>query len=273
VIAYLIMLHDRPQQALRLLRAIDAPEHIYVLHVDRRAPPEVAAAIDAGIRDRPNAVRLESGYCTYNGWGIMDAQLRGISRALEAPGWEFFVNLSAQDYPLRSQDEIASALRPHAGQSLLDMVDQREEWPGSLGRIERYYIEVRGRLAALPGVPRRYPPGVRPFAGGQWMILSREACEHLVSSDAQLARLRRFYRHTVLPDEGFIHTALANSPLRSKLVNGSRRYVEFVGDRPRTLTAADVERLATTGTLFARKFDAATEPAALDAADALIAGG
>ena len=104
------------------------------------------------------------------------------------------------------------------------------------------------------------------------MCLSREACKYLVSGDGSLVRLRRFYKHTVLPDEGFIHTALANSPLRSKLVEGSRRHVEFDGDRPRTLTARDVERLATTDVLFARKFDASSEPDALDAADALIAG-
>ena len=273
MIAYLIMLHDRPEQALRLLRAVVAPGHTYVLHVDRRAPAEVAAAIDAGIRELPTASRLPSMRGTYNGWGLVDIHLRGIRRALEAPGWEFFINLSAQDYPLRSQDAIMAALRPHLGASLLDLVDQREQWPGSLPRIERFYVDVRGRLVALPGVPRRYPRGVRPFAGGAWMSLSREACEYLVGPDRSLARLKRFYNHTVLPDEGFIHTALANSPLRSNLVEGSRRHVEFDGDRPRTLTARDVERLATTEVLFARKFDASTEPDALDAADALIANG
>jgi core-2/I-Branching enzyme len=273
VIAYLIMLHDRPEQALRLLRAIHSPEHAYIVHVDSRAAKEVSAAIDAGIGGLPNAQRLPSGRGTYNGWGLVDIHLRAIRGALETLGWEFFVNLSAQDYPLRSQDEIAAALRPHVGHSLLDFVDQRADWPGSLPRIERFYVDVRGRLAAVPGVPRRYPRGVRPFAGGAWMSLSREACSYLVSDDPQAARLKRFYRHTVLPDEGFIQTALANSPLRSKLVRRSRRHVEFDGNRPRTLTARDVERLAPTDVLFARKFDAATEPDALDAADALIAGG
>jgi hypothetical protein len=272
VIAYLIMLHDRPEQALRLLRAVYSPEHTHLLHVDSRAPREVAEAIDAGIRELPNAERLPSGRGTYNGWALVDIHLRGIRRALESPGWEFFINLSAQDYPLRSPVEIVTALRPHVGQSLLDIVDQGEEWPGSLARVERFHVDVRGRLVALPGVPRRYPRGVRPFAGGAWMSLSREACGYLVSADPQVARLKRFYKHTVLPDEGFIHTALANSDLRSKLVQGSRRHVEFDGDRPRILTAGDVARLRTTDILFARKFDAATHPEALDAADVLLAG-
>jgi hypothetical protein len=271
VIAYLIMLHDRPEQALRLLRAIYSPEHTYVVHVDRRAAEAVTRSIDAALDGLPNASRIASGRSTYYGWRMVDTQLRGMERALEAPGWEFFVNLSGQDYPLFSQEEIAAELSPHRGQSLLDMTDQRVDWPGSLPRIERFYVELLGRPVPVPGIRRRFPPGVRPVAGGQWMILSREACEYLVGQAPDVERLRRFYRHTGVPDEGFIHTALANSPLRSKLVSWSRRYVEFSDDRPRTLTADDVERLRAEGTLFARKFDADTEPAALDRADALMA--
>jgi hypothetical protein len=272
VIAYLIMIHDRAEQALRLLRAIYSPEHTYVLHVDRRASKDVLRAIDAALDDLPNAVRIRAGYGTYYGWGIVDVQLRGMSCALETRGWEFFVNLSGQDYPLRSQEEIAAELHPYIGKSLLDMTDQRADWPESLLRIERFHVDLLGRVVPVPGVPRRYPKGVRPMAGGQWMILAREACEYLVGPARDLARLKRFYRHTALPDESFIHTALANSPLSSKLVNGNRRYVEFDDGRPRTLSAADVERERANGMLFARKFDADTETGALDRADALIAG-
>lgn len=263
-LAYLIMLHDRPAQAMRLLRAIYRPEHRYLVHVDRRAGRRVTGPVDEAIAARPNVRRMRSRMCTYQGWGAVATQLAGIRDALEHD-WRYFINLSAQDYPLRSQEEIASELAACGGCSLLDVVDQARDWPDSLDRL-RPHIDFLGRLIRLPG-PRRSPPG-RPHAGGQWFILARDACEYLVSSHTQ--SLRRFYRFTAVPDESFIQTALVNSPLRASIVNGNRRFVEFDGDRPRVLTLGDVRRLQRSEALFARKFDLTLEVSALDYLDAEI---
>ncbi len=263
-LAYLIMLHDRPAQALRLLRAIYRPQHHYVIHVDRRAPRRIPATMDEAIGGLANVRRTPSRICTYAGWGMVATQLAAIRDALEI-NWDYFINLSAQDYPLRSQEEIASELAAYGGRSLLDFADQARDWPDSLVRL-RPHIDAFGRLVPLPG-PRRSPPA-RPYAGGHWAILAREACEYLVSSHTE--RLRRFYRFTAVPDEAFVQTALANSSLRPRIVNGSRRFVEFDGDRPRVLTLEDAQRLRRSEVLFARKFDLAVDASALDYLDAEI---
>ena len=54
-IAYLVMLHDRPEQAVRLLRILDRPQHTLLVHVDRRADTAVRRTMQRAVDALPNA--------------------------------------------------------------------------------------------------------------------------------------------------------------------------------------------------------------------------
>src|SRR4051812_33225110 len=94
------------------------------------------------------------------------------------------------------------------------------------------------------------------------MSLSREACVYLTRSRAA-QQLRRFYRHTFIPDESFFQTTLLNSPLQSTVINDNRRFIQWQPDVV-TYTLEHRDLLLNSDAWYARKFDDDIDTAILD---------
>ena len=81
----------------------------------------------------------------------------------------------------------------------------------------------------------------------------------------------RFFRHVDVPDECIFHTILVNSPLRESLVNDDLRYVDWTRTPlPAILGVQDLDALARSSKLFARKFDQRVDAEILDLIDARL---
>jgi hypothetical protein len=67
----------------------------------------------------------------------------------------------------------------------------------------------------------------------------------------------------------FFETILMNSPLKSRVVNDSKRYVDFTRKErhPKILTKDDLENMKKSGKFFARKFNLAVDKDILDIID------
>lgn len=99
-------------RAARLLAALYHPSNSYLLHLDREAPAEehrqlaelvggravYARAGNVWIVGRPNLV-------TYRGPTMLSTTLHAVAVLLRlGRRWDWFINLSASDYPLVTQD-------------------------------------------------------------------------------------------------------------------------------------------------------------------------
>jgi hypothetical protein len=119
------------------------------------------------------------------------------------------------------------------------------------------------------GVRVRRPPfgpGAVPYCGSQWTTLRRGCAETLLAVARAGGELTRHFTTTLCPDEAFAQTVLVNAP-GLRLRNDNLRFVDSAGTRdghPRTLGAADAERLRGSHCHFARKFDCAGDSAILD---------
>jgi hypothetical protein len=190
---------------------------------------------------------------------MVDAELRGIEELLKISlEWEFFINLSAQDFPLKSQTHIQDFLSRNRGNDFIRVANQSKVRPETLNRIQNYFIEFTHRILHTP-MKRRYLEGVTPYIGNQWMILSRKFCE-FVSYSPDVKRFKRFYRYTFIPDESFFQTVIMNTNYRGAIVNDDKRTIDWVPMgtiklRPRDFTSKDAEFLIASQGLFARKFD------------------
>ncbi|XP_072146780.1 beta-glucuronosyltransferase GlcAT14A isoform X2 [Setaria viridis] len=104
-------------RAARLLAALYHPANSYLLHLDREAPAEehrrlaelvsgrgvYATAGNVWIVGRPNLV-------TYRGPTMLTTTLHAVALLLRLRRrWDWFVNLSASDYPLVTQDDMMEA--------------------------------------------------------------------------------------------------------------------------------------------------------------------
>jgi len=173
--------------------------------------------------------------------------------------WKFFINLSAQDFPLKSQTYIHNFLNQHIGKDFLKVSNQTNVRPDTLHRIENYVTESGNEIITEPVVKRPFLRDVTPFIGNQWMILSRRFCEFL-SHSPEVERFKEFYKHTFIADEGFFQTVIMNTSYKSTIVNDDKRTIDWVPMgtiklRPRDFTIKDANFLMASPDLFARKFD------------------
>ena len=61
---------------------------------------------------------------------MVDAELRGMAELLKMnSSWKYFINLSGQDFPLKSQEQIARFLVTNHGKEFIKVADQRQVRP------------------------------------------------------------------------------------------------------------------------------------------------
>ena len=259
MVAYLILVHRYPSQFKRLFRAMYHPANYYLVHVDKRSGVGLQTEIQDFLSSFANASLLKSQNTLWGGYSLVDAELRGIEELLKIGSeWEFFINLSGQDFPLKSQTHIQEFLSRYRATDFIKVANQSKIRPETLSRIENYCIEFSKRILRTP-IKRPYLRGVTPYIGNQWMILSRELCEFVCYSP-EVERFKRFYRHTFISDEGFFQTVIMNTSYKATIVNDDKRTIVWVPIgtiklRPRDFTSKDAEFLIASQGLFARKFD------------------
>ena len=260
MIGYLILVHRYPEQFKRLFRAIHDPANRYVVHIDRNSGPALEQDIRDFLAPYPNAEVIESRRALWGGYSLIDAELRGMARLLEmSDDWEVFINLSGQDFPLKSQADIKAFLTLNRGKEFIRALDQRQIRPDTLARIQNVAFELRDRILRTV-VRRPFLRGVTPYIGTQWMMVSRRFCQ-FVCHDRKADRFKAFYRNTFIADEGFFQTVMKNTDQHGRMINDDMRMIDWIPDgdiklRPRTFTLADAPMLKASPDLFARKFDA-----------------
>jgi hypothetical protein len=248
-VCYLIMVHKDPDQIFALLERLYNEIDYFYVHVDAKHPRLKEAIKGSPLFSFEN-VRLESHTkCTWGGIGLVDVQLRAITDALQSSDqWTHFINLSGQDYPLKSADQIRNKL--DVGCSYLEAFPLRREWPRAMRRVKSLYFELPfGNRKIVPLLPFRFGTSRFDWFGGStWFTLSRKACEYSVFSD-NAHQLRRYLTYSKCSDEIFFHTLLCDKSYKGEVVKNNFRHIEWDGPlgfrspHPREYLPADLDEL------------------------------
>lgn len=96
---------------IRLLTAIYHPANCYLLHLDREAEPQEHHHLYQSISSHPTFAQIrnvwivqKSNLVTYRGPTMLTTTLHAMAILLRTCRWDWFINLSASDYPLITQD-------------------------------------------------------------------------------------------------------------------------------------------------------------------------
>ena len=120
-IAFSVMIYKDIEQFERLLRAIYRPQNYYCIHVDRKSPEIFHRAVKMISACFPN-VFLASTFVDVR-WGefsVLEADLicmRDLWRRYK--NWKYFINLTGQEFPLRTNNELVEILRSLNGESII----------------------------------------------------------------------------------------------------------------------------------------------------------
>jgi hypothetical protein len=288
-LAYLILAHKNARQTARLFHAVYRPEHIILLHFDRRSDASLHALGQTLASRYPNVVVLPSRSVLWGGYEMAAVQLEAMRLALQrSSDWHHFINLSGQDFPIKSANELETFLRENPTANYVSWFDPvfKPLWGNARDRLDHYYLEwpwlnrilwwpwIGRRLRQLfrwedhlPHIPfyRRAWPDFRYYGGSNHVVLSHAGCEYLTQAP-EARRITTWLKHSAHANEIIFQTVLLNSPLAATVVNTHLRLIEFLPNspNPRTFRLEDFETLIQSKKFFARKFDEAVDSAILD---------
>ncbi|KAF7836718.1 beta-glucuronosyltransferase GlcAT14A-like [Senna tora] len=256
----------------RTLFALYHPINHYVVHLDLESPQEERLELASRIQKEPvfNEVGnvfliAKANMVTYRGPTMIANTLHACAILLKRSNdWDWFINLSASDYPLVTQDDLLFAF------SSLDRNLNFIEHTSKLG----WKLEKRAKpLIVDPGLymstksdvfwvnPKRtLPTAFKLFTGSAWTVLSRGFVEYVVWGWDNLPRiLLMYYTNFVSSPEGYFQTLVCNVPeLAKNTVNHDLHYISWdypPKQHPHILNINDTDKMIASNAAFARKFN------------------
>ena len=121
-IAYSIVMYKDVEQFERLLRAIYRPQNLYCVHVDNKSDVRK-------IRDSVSAIAncFSNVFVAQNpinvGWchrTVLEADLVCIAELLKSRKWKYLINLTGQEWPLKTNWELVKILKVFNGSNNIE---------------------------------------------------------------------------------------------------------------------------------------------------------
>jgi hypothetical protein len=218
------MIHHKPDVFKEMFKKIYTRDQFYLIHIDRKAKAEFTEEIQLYLIHFPNVYILESMNIVAGGFSMIQAELNAMEYLLNVSNdWDYFINLSGEDSPLKSQNIIRKFLTVNNGRNYIFYYDQKFYRPDTLQRIQNHFTELTHKISSLI-YKRDFMKGVIPYIGGKWFIFTRETCVFL-TNNKRVMDFEDYYLHTLLPAESFFQTVLLNTLFNDIIVNDDKRVV------------------------------------------------
>ncbi|KAF5179391.1 Beta-glucuronosyltransferase glcat14a [Thalictrum thalictroides] len=259
------------EKILRLLKALYHPRNRYLLQLDATSSPQEKRKLALSVKShqvfgafRNVDVVGSSNPLDHKGSSVLASTLHAAALFLKiSRDWDWFIPLSASDYPIMTQDDLL-----HAFTSL----------PRDLNFIHYSNNNARNKATTInqvvvdPGLyaqknapilyaseTRTKPNTFRTFQGSAWTILTRKFMEYCIHGWDNLPRtLLLYFTNAVNPLEFYFHTVLCNSPqFLNTSVNINLRYlIQNTPPKvePHFFNLSHYKNLVESGTAFAGQF-------------------
>ncbi|GMG98613.1 hypothetical protein Nepgr_000453 [Nepenthes gracilis] len=276
------------QRMMRVLQAVYHPRNQYVLHMDLEAPPKerldltMSVKADLTFKELENVhVMAKSNLVTYKGSTMIACTLQAIAILLrESSNWDWFINLSASDYPLMPQDDLLHVFSNMSRE--LNFIEHTQMVAGwKLNQRARpivvdpgLYLSKKSDLAVTTQ-RRSLPTSFKLFTGSAWVILTRSFVEYCIWGWDNFPRtVLMYYTNFISSPESYFHTVICNTDeFRYTAIGHDLHYIAWDNpprQHPRVLTMKDFEKMVQSGAVFARKF--AKDDPVLDKIDKELLG-
>ncbi|KAH0637396.1 hypothetical protein KY289_037311 [Solanum tuberosum] len=271
-IAYLISGSTKDtSRIIRLLFAVYHPRNQYLLHLDRKASQYERDDLALYVQSVPlfkaaqNVNFIGKADFVYPmGSSALSATLHGASILLRVSAhWDWFINLSADDYPLVTQDDLLHILSyipkdlnfvNHT--SYIGWRESRKLKPIVVD--PGLYLEEEDEVFYATQ-KRELPDAYRLFSGSSSSILSRKFIEFCILGTDNLPRtLLMYLSNSPSSASVYFPTILCNSRKYNRTtINHNLRYASFNSRQEvLPLNTSDFNDLVMSGAVFAAPFEA-----------------
>ncbi|XP_077997923.1 beta-1,3-galactosyl-O-glycosyl-glycoprotein beta-1,6-N-acetylglucosaminyltransferase-like [Glandiceps talaboti] len=222
-LAYGIYMYKSVSQVEQLLRTIYYPQNTYCIHVDSKASAVIHRAVQAITKCFDNVfVPSRLAKVTWCSIEVVRAEINCLTDLEErSKTWKYYLNLSGQEFPLKTNREIVQILKEFQGKNII-MSHHLTKMLLYPNRQKYKYFISEGRLKNST-IPKTEPkPFDGPiFKGELHVALTREFVNFVLHS--KIARdWFVWLNDTLCPDEYFYQT-LSRLPG----VPGGREFVKI----------------------------------------------
>ncbi|KAL4229261.1 hypothetical protein ACF0H5_012301 [Mactra antiquata] len=195
-IAYSILMYKSVEQSERLLRTIYRPQNIYCIHVDAKTADAIFKAVKSITDCFDNVFVLEERLnVTWGTFSVLEPELQCMRRLMKSNKyWKYFINLTGQEFPLRTNYELVKILKDYNGAN-----------------------DIKGNLKFNENI--RYAETIPPPHGivatkGDVHIVASRGYVNFILHDPRAQDLLEWVRNTTIPDETFFSTLNYNRFLK-----------------------------------------------------------
>ncbi|KAK1326071.1 hypothetical protein QJS10_CPA01g01423 [Acorus calamus] len=257
---------------LRLLLAVYHPRNHYLLHLASDASDGERSDLARAVRSRIPSARMfgnvdvlgKPDAATFMGSSVLASMLHAAAVMLRLGGrWDWFITLSAADYPLVSQDDMFHAFSSAPRET--NFIDHTSDigWK-DYHRVQPIVVDpgiyLARRVQIFHATERRpTPESFKFFTGSPWVILSRPFVEFCILGWDNLPRtLLLYFTNALIPEESYFHSVACNSQgFQNTTVNSDLRYMVWdnpPGMEPHFLNVSDYDEMVQSSAPFARQF-------------------
>lgn len=123
-ILYVILVHIHPKFTIKLINALDEPQHTFVIHVDIKSQESYVELLEFS-KTRSNIFVIDkdkSKSLTWGGFSIVNATLISLKYGFNiGRHFDWFINLSGTTYPIQHKSEIRKKLAVNPNSVYMDV--------------------------------------------------------------------------------------------------------------------------------------------------------
>ena len=227
-ICYFLIVHGRSlRQIKRLVKNIYHADHVLYFHVDSRSH-WLHSELKKLTLEYPNIFLADWRETPiWGGTSLLTTIFRGLTDMVEKQyKWDFFINLSFADFPVKSNDDLVQFLFKYRDKNFMKSHGREPEKFITKHGLDRVFFECDNHMYRIS--ERKTPIGIEIDGGSDWIALNREFSEWLVfSKDENLEQLKVWFNYTLLPAESFFHTAVQNTHWCESFVDNNIRVTNW----------------------------------------------
>lgn len=124
-LAYSILMYKDIEQVERLLRAIYRPQNFHCIHVDAKSKSSISKTMEAISKCFVNVHILSPSISVRWGeYSVLEPELKCMKQLLRYK-WKYFINLTGQEFPLKTNYELVRILKAYNGANDVEGTQKR----------------------------------------------------------------------------------------------------------------------------------------------------
>ncbi|XP_075032582.1 putative beta-1,3-galactosyl-O-glycosyl-glycoprotein beta-1,6-N-acetylglucosaminyltransferase 7 [Mixophyes fleayi] len=205
-LAYIMTIHKKLDMFVKLLSAVYAPQNVYCIHIDKKAPKAYNQAVrrlTSCFRNIFISSRQET--VVYAGFSRLQADINCMEDLVHSDiQWKHVINLCGQDFPIKTNRKIVQYLKSKwNGINLTPGMIQPQHMKYRTRVIYKEFVHMEMAYVYPTKEEKESPPhNITLYFGTAYYALTRDFVQ-FVLSDTRAKDLLEWSKDTYSPDEHY----------------------------------------------------------------------